>query len=545
MKTAVIYARFSTDLQNDRSIADQVALCRSYAARHGYTVTATYEDRALSGTSLRNRPGMQRLLAAARDRSFDALISESTSRLGRDQEDRAGIRKRLRFASIEILTPADGVVTDLTDGIRAVIDAQYIEDLRHATRRGLRSRISEGLSAGGRAYGYAVVPGAKGQRVIVLAEAEIVRRIFAEFLAGKTPRAIAHGLNADQVAPPRAGRGWNASTINGNAQRGCGILRNPLYAGRLVWNKIRMVKDPETSRRVSQPNPPAEWYSREVPDLAIVTPEIFEAAQLRKRERAHLAPAHQRRPKHILSGLLRCGACGSGMSVYGRDKAGRQRLRCSRAAESGSCPDPKTFYLDAVEDLALGTLRAELRAPDVIAEFVREYHAERRRLAAKGETDRTRMQRRLGELQREIDRLVDAVAKGLGDPAVFGPRSTALDSERRQLESALAAAPSRQVVALHPAALDRYERMVGRLHGALASPLRDDDATAALRDLVETVTVHRTPGGLQVEISGRLNALLGPQAFPNGRRSSRRISGSGDTIPPIRPPLRFQLRAAA
>src|SRR5205809_3227741 len=47
------------------------------------------------------------------------------------------IRKRLRFAGVTIMTPADGVVTDLTDGIRAVIDSQYLEDLKHATRRGM------------------------------------------------------------------------------------------------------------------------------------------------------------------------------------------------------------------------------------------------------------------------------------------------------------------------------------------------------------------------------------------------------------------------
>ena len=86
---------------------------------------------------------------------------------------------------------------------------------------------------------------------IVEAEACVVRRIFAAYAAGASPRAIAATLNGEGVAPPR-GKNWNASTINGNGKRGHGILRNSLYAGAQIWNRVRMVKDPATGRRVSR-----------------------------------------------------------------------------------------------------------------------------------------------------------------------------------------------------------------------------------------------------------------------------------------------------
>jgi hypothetical protein len=85
-------------------------------------------------------------------------------------------------------------------------------------RRGLAGRVGQGPNAGGRAYGYVPVVGDKGKRVIVEAEAEMVRRIFYEYVDGRTPREIAHDLNNEGVSPPR-GRSWNASTINGNMQR--------------------------------------------------------------------------------------------------------------------------------------------------------------------------------------------------------------------------------------------------------------------------------------------------------------------------------------
>src|SRR6516162_5130108 len=97
-KRAAIYARFSTDLQSDRSIDDQVDVCRTYAERNGLTVVSVFSDRALSGSSVHQRHGMQELLTAARDRRLDVLITETMSRVGRDEEDRAAIRKRLTFA---------------------------------------------------------------------------------------------------------------------------------------------------------------------------------------------------------------------------------------------------------------------------------------------------------------------------------------------------------------------------------------------------------------------------------------------------------------
>jgi DNA invertase Pin-like site-specific DNA recombinase len=520
MKKAAIYARFSTDLQNERSIEDQIALCRNYAAREGMDVTEVYEDRARSGGSILGRDGLLRLMDRARDRSFEVIIVEALDRLSRDMEDLAGIHKRLSFLGIEIRAVHEGVVNTVLVGLRGLVGQLYREDNAHKVRRGQAGRVRQGRSAGGLSYGYAPVAGDRGRRVIVENEAKIIRRIFEEYVAGRTPRDIACDLNRDGVPPPR-GRVWNASTINGNMQRGTGILQNELYAGRLVWNKLRMVKDPDSGKRLSRPNPESEWQSVETSDLAIVSGSLFEEAQRRKKARGRTHPSHQRRPRHLLSGLLRCGACGAGMSTNGKDKSGRIRIRCSAANENGTCRDARTFYLETVENAVLAGLHAEMRDPRVIAEYVRAYHEERKRLAAQADAKRARLDRRLGELNREIARLVDAIAKGHGDPAVLGPRSTELNEERKRISIELTTGkkPS-EVVGLHPAVLARYEEQLVELRNALSKGIRagDSDAAEAIRELIETVTVfrdHSRPGGVTVEIAGRLNALLGEQAYPN------------------------------
>ena len=100
-----------------------------------------------------------------------------------------------------------------------------------------------------------------------LPEAEVIRRIFRDYAAGVSPKALAKRLNAERCSGP-GGTPWNPSTIHGNPARGTGILNNELYVGRLVWNRLRYVKDPDTGKRVSRPNPPSEWVTTAVPAAA-------------------------------------------------------------------------------------------------------------------------------------------------------------------------------------------------------------------------------------------------------------------------------------
>jgi hypothetical protein len=83
-------------------------------------------------------------------------------------------------------------------------------------------------------------------------EAVIVRRIFAEFAAGKSPRAIARDLNQEGLKGP-SGKPWRDTTIRGHAARRTGILRNDLYVGRLLWNKQSYRRNPDTGKRVARP----------------------------------------------------------------------------------------------------------------------------------------------------------------------------------------------------------------------------------------------------------------------------------------------------
>jgi hypothetical protein len=206
-----------------------------------------------------------------------------------------------------------------------------------------------------------------------------------------------------------------------------------------------------------------------------------------------------------------------------------------------------------VEGAVLSGLKAEMRHPSVIAEYVRTYHDERKRLSAKANARRAHLELRLGELKREIDRLVDAIAKGHGDPAVLGPRSSVLDEDRKQVVRELNAEPAvDDVISLHPAVLARYEQQLTHLQDALSKGINagDSEAAEAIRDLVETITVFRNPshpGGVTVEIVGRLNALLGEQAFPHRAQGvwGKMVARDRYRFSPHDANLRYFLRSSA
>jgi len=139
--------------------------------------------------------------------------------------------------------------------------------------------------------------------------------------------------------------------------------------------------------------------------------------------------------------------------------------------------------------------------------------------------------------------LIDAIAKGYGDPAVLGPRSSSLDAERKRISEELQnEPPASKAVALHPAILKRYEEQLLQLENALARGVTagDTEAAEAIRDLVETVTVFRDPArprGVAVQVAGRLNALLGEEAYPNRVKAVWGKVVAGEGLEPPTPGL--------
>jgi hypothetical protein len=249
-----------------------------------------------------------------------------------------------------------------------------------------------------------------------------VRRIFREFAAGVGPRTIARTLNEEGVPGP-AGKLWSDTTIRGHVKRGTGLVNNELYIGRLIWNRLRYIKDPSTGKRVSRLNPESEWIFKDVPELRIVDDELWHSVRVRQGEIAEkfanvteaVRKHHKknrlngtRRPKSLLSGLVFCGCCGGPYSLRGAD-----RFACSNHISKGACSNSRTISREELEARVLSGLKDRMMAPEIVEEAMCAYAEETNRLNRERRSSGDAWKAELVKIAKEIRGIIEAIKAGM------------------------------------------------------------------------------------------------------------------------------------
>jgi DNA invertase Pin-like site-specific DNA recombinase len=544
MMRAAIYARYSSDQQSAASIPDQVRLCRRLCEEQGWDVVEVFADEAMSGAT-HLRPDFQRMQQLAMRGGFDVLVAEALDRLSRDQEHIAGLHKRLNYLGVHIQTKAEGRISEIHIGLGGTMSALFLRQLAEKTHRGLEGRVKAGKSAGGLSYGYRLdrqpLPDGTwttGDRVIDPVEAAIVQRIFTEYDRGRSARAIAIGLNRDGIPAPRAGgkgKGtWSFSTISGNWKRGTGILNNDLYIGKLVWNRQRFVKDPDSGKRQARPNPPEAWITEEVPALRIIDDGLWARVKARQgairddilteRVENPTAPKTERarRARYLLSGLLQCGCCGSGYIMISDSRYG-----CAAARNSGTCTNRKTIRRVDVEARVLAGLKEKLIHPDMIHEFIAEFQREVQEQRLATLSARTGAEQDLAKVTKEIDNIITAISQGMFH-ASMKARMDTLEADKARLTAQLANLPEPEPITLHPGLADTYARTIADLASALNADDTREEAADILRSLIEKIVLRpdaTAPNGHVMELYGELGAILSLCSEGNaGKQKARRGS---------------------
>lgn len=526
MIRAALYARYSSDQQNPASIADQQRICREHATGEGWQIVGSFEDAAISGSSMILRPGVQKLLADAQAGRFDVVVAEALDRVSRDQADIATFYKHLQFARVPLITLAEGEISELHVGLKGTMNALFLKDLAKKTHRGLRGRVEKGFSAGAVGYGYRMVRRltsegelVRGEREVDPAQALIVERIFREFAAGKSPRAIACDLNADGIAGPTR-KPWRDTSIRGDVRRGSGIINNELYVGVRVWNHKQGIKNPNSGKTVTRLNPESEWVRVEASDLRIVSDVLWEAAKRQQQALAErysgikeaaqtrsLNAAH--RPAYLFSGLLECGVCGGTYAIVVGDRYG-----CVGRHRSHTCTNARTIRRAELERRALAGIADRLVSPDRIEAAVAAYAAHinrenrERRIQADADT------RALAKIDKAVAGIMAAIEDGLYQPSMKA-RMAELEREKADITARLAEAPA-DVPDVHPGIAEIYKRKVARLTETLADPETCLDASSDIRSLVGKIVLH--PGEKRGEVHATLHgSLMGILDFVSDR----------------------------
>lgn len=506
MTTAALYARYSSTNQRETSLDDQLAQLRAYAEREGWRIVAEHSDRETSGSvPVMQRSGGRALLADALAGRFDVLLLEGLDRLSRDSLEQEATIRRLEHRGIRIIGIADGYdstsqARKLRRGMRGMINEIYLDDLRHKVHRSQAGQVARGCHAGGMPYGYDSAPTDPhnpdaGRRLVINgAESAIVREIFTRYAEGWPIPKIAADLNARNIPSPR-GSSWSVNGIYGHPQKGTGLLNQELYIGRYVWNRSQWVKDPDSGVRKRIERPRSEWRIADHPELRILDDELWKAAKHRQTGKRAARQRKGRPASSLFGGLLRCGHCGGPVVVLDRYKYG---CNWHKTRGPAVCPG-LTVDRRRAEALLLGRLRDDLLAPAAIARLqqcVRETLRER----LQGHDERAIAARtRLPKLEREIENLIDAIAR-MGWSDTLQRRLQALEAERRDIDQLLSEHPTETVVAMIPRLLERYREAVAQPADALAT--NPEKARQALREIMGEIKLEPGQGGTWARLSG-------------------------------------------
>ena len=525
-----LYARYSSDLQSDHSIEDQLRLCTERAAAEGWQIVECYSDAGLSGASLM-RPGIQALIRDALSGAFDIVLAEALDRLSRDQEDIAGVYKRMQFGGVSMVTLSEGEISTLHIGLKGTMNAMFLKDLADKTRRGLRGRVEHGKSGGGIAYGYDVVKRfdaqglpLRGDRTINAAQAPVVVRIFDDYARKNcSPKAIAAQLNREHIPCP-SGKAWGQSTINGNRRRGTGILNNELYIGQLVWNRQRFVKDPATGRRVTRLNDETAIIRQDLPELRIVPQELWDAAKARQKALDAKAPGlwARNRPRYLLSGLVKCGVCGGGYA-----KINESHYGCAASKNKGEavCANRKTIKREALEQKVLAALQTHLMRDELVQVFCEEYTKHLNRLRAAQDSALVDAKAERDRLQKARANVLQAIRDGIAASLVKDELES-IAARLEVLETIIAQGSEQARPLLHPVMARRYREEITALRDALAQTEGRGEPAEHVRGLIKKIVLTPVVGreDLKIDLFGDLAEILELAAGAEAARKDRLVS---------------------
>lgn len=280
------YARVSTDHE------DQVKSCRAQVdyytrlikGREDWDFVRVYTDEGITGTSIRHRSGFRRMVEDALNGQIDLIVTKSVSRFARNTVDCLTTIRMLKEHGVECFFEKEGIRTfdgkgELFLTIMSSIAQEEARTISENCTWGQRKRLNEGKVTIPFSSFLGFMRGPNGELLVDPGEAAIVRRIYSEFLSGRTCYGIAKSLTRDGIPTPMKRKVWNPETIRH-------ILTNEKYKGDALLQKSFTVDYLTKKRKVNQGEVPQIYV--EGNHEAIISPEMFERVQeeMKRRRRA-------------------------------------------------------------------------------------------------------------------------------------------------------------------------------------------------------------------------------------------------------------------
>ena len=302
-KRVAAYARVSSGKDAMlHSLSAQVSYYSDYIQKHGWEYAGVYADEALTGTK-DNRENFQRLLAECRKGTVQMVITKSISRFARNTVTLLETVRELKALGVDVYFEEQNIHTMSADGeLMLTILASYAQEESLSVSENMKWRIrrnfEEGKPWSGLILGYRFQ---NGQFVVVPEEAEIVKRIFREYLDGLGATAIMKGLNEDGILT-RLGKPWRIEGI-------LKILRNYNYTGNLILQKT--YRENHLTKRKMKNNGEKPQYHAVGTHEAIIDLATFEAVQEELARRSeHYSGKKPSTVTYPFTRLIVCANCG-------------------------------------------------------------------------------------------------------------------------------------------------------------------------------------------------------------------------------------------
>lgn len=415
-KRVAAYCRVSTNSDEQlTSYKAQKNYYTDYIMKNAeWTMAGIFADEGLSGTQALKRPEFLKMIRHCKQKKIDLILVKSISRFSRNTVDCLSYTRVLRALGIGVLFEEENINSLDPDSeflitLHGAMAQTESENTSSRVKWGMRQAMREGKASFRYGTFYAYEKGADGNPKVIPEEAEVVRRIYREYLAGGSLRNIVKGLEADHIPGPTE-QGWSIGTIRN-------ILTNEKYSGDVIRQKT-FVADP-ISKRVVKNTGQLPMYLLKNHHEAIVDKATYNAVQAEWAKRnAKRTPSVKTAPtgkgcyasKFALSERLVCGECGSHYRRCTWSKRGKKRIvwRCISRLDYGKkyCHDSPTLDESVIQKAILTALNSAMSRKDELVHHITDTMAQEL-ISIPGETmSLADIERRLEEINQETRAIV-------------------------------------------------------------------------------------------------------------------------------------------
>lgn len=425
MQTAAIYARYSSDSQNEQSIEGQLRVCEEYAKRNDIIILNTYIDRAMTGRN-DNRPDFQRMLKDSSRKEWNFIIVYKFDRFARNRYETAIHKKELKDNGVKVLSAMENI----PDTPEAIIFESMLEgyaeyysaELAQKVKRGMFETRRKGLyQGGGLLYGYKI----DGRKIVIDENnASVVRFMYEQYANGVFVKDIIKTLTEKNIF--YKGKPFVRNSVYN-------ILRNEKYSG--VYKHDDEVVD--------------NMYPQIVPT------DVFN--QVRRKVAANKYGKKSVKTDFLLRQKLICGNCGQPMhGESGTPKNGSRiyYYKCNgRKKRINNC-NKSIVRKEVIENLVIETIVKKLSEPNLIDVLVSKI-LQKQEKSIRDNSSLSLLIKQKKQVDTSIDNIVAAIERGIVTNAT-NKRLQSLEAQQQELERQILIERSKQSIKISAADIKQF-----------------------------------------------------------------------------------------